>query len=294
MILLDNFDRNLIDTLKGCFKNCRECKIAVAYIRSSGLNPIINDLETVLNKGGKVKFLTSNQLGITEKEAIQSILDTGAEIKVYINPNKTFHPKAYIFKTNEINKYIIGSSNLSRSALFDGVEWNIFIDNSNPASSNIEESFDRIWDSIETKIVTIDNIELLFNTQTDFIIKEFTEREDMVTKASQITLSEIIEDNIIYPVTKRPDNKTTWEFNLSVNKVRNLLKKGDFILIARCDYESSNEIVFAIPSEHLNRHIFPYANQRRSPRYLFGINKRTLQFNWQNSIKMDGKPFVVS
>jgi hypothetical protein len=116
----------------------------------------------------------------------------------------------------------------------------------------------------------------------------------MVTKASHKTLNKILEENVIYPVSKRPDSKSTWEFNLSVNKVSMLLNKGGFFLIVRCDYESPSEIVFAIPSEHLNRHIFPYANQRQSTRYLFGINKRTLQFNWQNSIKMGGKPFIIS
>jgi HKD family nuclease len=294
MILLDNFDRNLIETLKSCFKNCRECKIAVAYIRSSGLNPIINDLETVLRKGGNVKLLTSNQLGITEKEAIQSLLDIGAEIKVYINYNKTFHPKAYIFKRNEINEYIIGSSNISRSALFDGIEFNLYFDNSYPASTQLEESFDRIWNSIETKIVTMKNIESLFNIKSNFTINEFTAREDTITETSQRTLKEIIDDNIIYPVSKRPDKTTTWKFNLSVNKVNRLLEKDSFILIARCDYESPGEIIFAIPSGHLTRHILPYANQGKSKKYYFEINKRTLQFNWQRSIKMDGKPFVVS
>jgi HKD family nuclease len=146
MILLDNFNTNLIETLRSCLRNCYECKIAVAYIRSSGLNPIINDFETILSKGGKVKILTSNQLGITEMEAIQSLLDAGIEIKVYINSTKTFHPKTYIFKGKIKNEYIIGSSNLSRSALFDDVEWNLYLDDSNPVSTQLEESFDRIWD----------------------------------------------------------------------------------------------------------------------------------------------------
>ena len=294
MILLNNHDKKLIDTFKGCLRGCSECKIAVAYIRNSGLNPIISDLEIILKKGGKVKILTSNQLGITEKDAIESLLDIGAEIRIFVSPNRIFHPKAYIFKGTTISDCIIGSSNLSRSALFNGVEWNLHFDSSNPVYSDLENNFDRIWDSSETQLVLKENLESFFDTDGEQIIKGFVEREDAVTTSSLRTLTEIMKKNVCYPVSKRPDGTTTWKFNLSFNKVGRLLNEDSFYVIIRCDYESPNEIVFAIPSEYLSFHIFPYANQRKSRRYLFEINKRTYQFNWQRSIKMDGKPFIVS
>lgn len=294
MILLNNHDKKLIDTFKGCLQVCSECKIAVAYIRNSGLNPIISDLEIILKKGGKVKILTSSQMGITEKDAIESLLDIGAEIKIFVNPNRTFHPKAYIFQGATISECIIGSSNLSRSALFDGVEWNLHFDSSNPVYSDLENNFDRVWHSSETQLVIRENLQSLFDTDNDQIIKRYIEREDAVAASSQQDLTEIIKENACYPVSKRPDGTTTWKFNLSVHKVDMFLKKDSFYVIVRCDYESPDEIIFAIPSEYLRMHIFPYANQRKSSRYLFEVNKRTFQFNWQRSIKMDGKPFIVS
>jgi HKD family nuclease len=293
MILLNNVDKKLIDTLRSCLRGCYECKIAVAYIRNSGLNPIMTDLENIIKKGGSVRILTSDQMGITEKEAIVSLLDVGAHVKLFANPNKIFHPKAYIFKGDNKGEFIIGSSNLSRSALFEGIEWNLYFDSSIPVSSHLEGNFDKIWHSNETQDVTKENIDSLFNTGSEEIVKNLAEREDAVRTILPSTLTEILEKNVCYSVSKRPDRTTTWKFNLAVNKVNKFLSRGSFYVIVRCDHESPNEIVFAIPSEHLSEHIFPYANQGKSPRYLFEIHKRTYQFNWQRSIKMDGKPFIV-
>jgi len=293
MILLNNNDRKLIDTLTLCMQNCYECRIAVAYVRNSGVNPIVGNIEQVIKRGGKVKLLTSNQMGITEPEAIESLLDIGVEVKVFNNPNKTFHPKAYIFIGTKKSEYIIGSSNLSRSALIDGIEWNIYLDNRDPNTSLIENEFDRIWCLGENQNINKENISMFFNQHIKDNITDFIKKEDTIPTSSN-TLQEILENYICYPVTKRPDNTNTWKFNLSVNKTNSLLRKNDFFVIVRCDYEYPDEVVFAIPPDYLRKNIFPYANQGNSTRYLFEVHKRTLQFNWQRSIKMDGKPFLIS
>ena len=293
MILLNNHDRKLIDALTICLQDCHECRIAVAYVRNSGVNPIIGNIEQVIKLGGKVKLLTSNQMGITELEAIESLLDIGVEVKVFVNPKKTFHPKAYIFKGAEKSEYIIGSTNLSRSALIDGIEWNLYFDNRNPNSSLIEDDFDRIWRSGENQNINKENIDTFFKAHDKDDFADFVEREDTVPTSSD-TLQDILDKSVSYPVTKRPDFTTTWKFNLSVNKVNRLLRENDFYVVVRCDYDAPDEIVFAIPSKYLSNNIFPYANQGNSSRYLFEVNKRTFQFNWQRSIKMDGKPFFIS
>lgn len=293
MILLNNNDRKLIDTLTNCLRSCYECRMAVAYVRNSGINPIIDDIEQVIKTGGKVKLLTSNQMGITEPEAIESLLDIGVEVKIFINAKRTFHPKAYIFNGSGKSEYIIGSPNLSRSALINGIEWNVYFDNLNPNSSLIESEFDRIWYSNESQNITQENINTFFNTHIKENIETFVKREDLVTTSPLSTLHDILKNNVCYPVTKRPDNTNTWKFQLYVNKVNQLSLKNEFIVIVRCDYETPHEIVFAIPSEYLIKNIFLYANQGNSSRYLFEINKNTFQFNWQRSIKMDGKPFLI-
>jgi len=294
MILLTNHDEKFINILKGCLRECLECKIAVAYIRNSGVNPIITALENLQKKGGKIKILTSDQMGITERDAIESLLEIGAEIKVFVDLKKVFHPKAYIFKGSKKSEYILGSSNISRSAFFDGVEWNLFFDSSNPVAADLDKNFERLWVSSDVQVVNKDNLQSFFNSNGDQITNSFAAKEDAVIPGSPKNLKELIAKNVIYPVTKRADNNSTWNYNLSVNKVNKLLNQGPFYVIIHCNFESDDEIIFAISSEHLKSQIFPYSNQGKSSRYLFEISKRTLQFNWQRSIKMDGKPFVIS
>ena len=107
------------------------------------------------------------------------------------------------------------------------------------------------------------------------------------------TLSELENSAVCYSVHKRQDRYATWNFNLSVNKINNLSLQGNFYAVFHCNYESPDEVIFAIPSSFLNGRIFPYAHQTNGSRYMINVNKTTYQFNWQRSIKMDGRPFIV-
>src|SRR5699024_3555468 len=81
-----------------------------------------------LHKGADVKILTGDYVYVTQPQALGKLLQlTGdhIEIRLWRSEGISFHPKAYIFKHREDGAIIIGSSNLSRSALTSGVEWNL-------------------------------------------------------------------------------------------------------------------------------------------------------------------------
>ena len=50
------------------------------------------------------------------------------EVRLWQSNGTSFHPKAYIFQFDDSGTLIVGSSNLSRSALTTGVEWNLSMD----------------------------------------------------------------------------------------------------------------------------------------------------------------------
>ena len=93
----------------------------------SGIKLILDDLKRVLNQGTKINIITSDYMQITEPNALYLLLGEleKAEIKIFGDKRISFHPKTYIFEYAE-NKgeIIIGSSNLSKSALINGIEWN--------------------------------------------------------------------------------------------------------------------------------------------------------------------------
>jgi superfamily II DNA or RNA helicase/diadenosine tetraphosphate (Ap4A) HIT family hydrolase len=105
----------------------QEVDIAVAFTRDSGFRQIKSRLQEVLDRGGKIRFLTGDYLDITEPDALKSLLDLTGDVerRVYQVHGNSFHPKAYIFRNDQGEGVaIVGSSNLSDMALTKGVEWN--------------------------------------------------------------------------------------------------------------------------------------------------------------------------
>ena len=111
----------------GNLDRAKDVDILSSFILLSGVKLIFSHLQDLLNRGGRVRFLTGDYLNITDPIALRCLLDLDGdtELRVFHKSNISFHPKAYIFYFNDENVITyIGSSNLSESALDRGVEWN--------------------------------------------------------------------------------------------------------------------------------------------------------------------------
>jgi len=97
----------------------------VSFLMESGVRMILDDLEQALKRGVKIRILTGNYLGITQPEALCLIKDRlgdRVDLRFYNEKERSFHPKAYIFRRKDLGEIYIGSSNVSRSALTSGIE----------------------------------------------------------------------------------------------------------------------------------------------------------------------------
>lgn len=111
-----------------------QADLAVAFIKTTGLRLLLPDLESLVDAGHlrRVRVLTSDYLDITDPEALRLLLllqERGAEVRVYTTKHGSFHLKAYLFAKLEQQLLVagtafVGSSNISRQALKDGLEWN--------------------------------------------------------------------------------------------------------------------------------------------------------------------------
>ncbi|OZU89633.1 DNA helicase [Virgibacillus indicus] len=102
--------------------------ILTSFIMKSGVDVIFDVLQERLKDGADVKILTGDYLYVTQPKALQRLLDLlgdNLEIRLWRSNGISFHPKTYIFKHREEGAIIVGSSNLSLSALTGGIEWNL-------------------------------------------------------------------------------------------------------------------------------------------------------------------------
>ncbi len=105
----------------------KKIDIIVAFLMESGVRLLVEDLYEAANNGTSIRLLCGNYLNITQPHALYLLKDClgdKIDLRFYNVPNKSFHPKAYIFEYEDYSDIYIGSSNVSRSALTSGIEWN--------------------------------------------------------------------------------------------------------------------------------------------------------------------------
>ncbi len=114
-----------------------EIELAVSFIKQTGLRLLFPALEEALTERKcRLRIITSDYLDITDPEALAMLMllkERDADVRVYASAGQSFHMKAYIVVRSARDRPLegcafIGSSNISRSALTDGLEWNYRID----------------------------------------------------------------------------------------------------------------------------------------------------------------------
>lgn len=98
-----------------------------AFIKWHGLRIVEEPLRSLVARGGRVRVITTTYMGATDRRALDALVGLGAEVKVSYETRTTrLHAKAWIFhRATAYSTAYVGSSNLSRSAMVDGLEWNV-------------------------------------------------------------------------------------------------------------------------------------------------------------------------
>ena len=175
--------------LKQSFKTATTIDIIVSFLMESGVKLLLQDLKEALNRGVKIRILTGNYLKITQPQALyllKSELKDKVDLRFYNNPNKSFHPKAYMFHNPIDSEIYIGSSNISRGALTSSIEWNYRF-----LKSTAPNDFKVFYDTFED----------LFNNHsliiTDEVLKDYSKQWTRPNIYKDIEKEESKEDNVI-------------------------------------------------------------------------------------------------
>lgn len=118
-----------------------EILLMVAYVREKGVNMILDCL-----KGKPTKVLCSFDMGITQLSGVRKLIDQGAEVRVYRSTTGTFHPKVWLFKSRDRWQALVGSANLTSSALTSNVEVSALLGEQDDIDGAVK-LFHYLWES---------------------------------------------------------------------------------------------------------------------------------------------------
>lgn len=131
---------------------CDRFFISVAFITMSGITPLLQTFRELEKRNIPGKILTTNYLNFSEPQALEKLASLhNIEVKMYHTEQtgEGFHTKGYIFQKEEIYRIIVGSSNLTLSALTKNKEWNTKIVSTEKGeyTQEIVKEFQDFWES---------------------------------------------------------------------------------------------------------------------------------------------------
>lgn len=126
--------------------------LLVAFVMWPGLRVLEAELRGLKERGVPFRVVTTTYLGGTEREALDRMVrDFGAQVRVQYDARRArLHAKAWLFRRRSgFDTAYVGSSNLSRAALLDGIEWNVRL-SSRATPSLLDKfagTFETYWNS---------------------------------------------------------------------------------------------------------------------------------------------------
>lgn len=249
-------------------RHCDAFYISVAFITEGGLAPLKQVLAELRDKGIPGKILTTSYLTFTEPKALKTLADlSNVEVRVYDSTDEGatgFHTKGYIFKEEEIYRFIVGSSNMTASAFSVNKEWNTKLVSTSDGEllKQMMTEFDALWNSEHTYSVE------------DFI-EDYELRYKLIKEQKKNAAKEQTVDLQAY---KLKPNKMQARF---VNNFRKLLESNEHrgLLVSSCGSGKTYASAFALRETRQKKVLFLVHREQiakqalKSYKRVFGSNR---------------------
>ncbi|HEY4368681.1 MAG TPA: DUF3427 domain-containing protein [Steroidobacteraceae bacterium] len=144
--------------------------IVMAFVRFSGIRPMLDALVRHCRNGRPLRILTTTYTGSTEARALDALAELGAQVRVSYDTTATrLHAKGWLFHRNSgFSTAYIGSSNLTHSAQHDGLEWNVRVSGArNPdVIDKMTAVFESYWNSSDFETYNRDEFQSRLDAQS--------------------------------------------------------------------------------------------------------------------------------
>ena len=249
-------------------RHCDAFYISVAFITEGGLASLKQVLAELRDKGIPGKILTTSYLTFTEPKALKTLANlSNVEVRVYDSTDEGavgFHTKGYVFKEEDIYRFIVGSSNMTASAFSVNKEWNTKLVSTSDGEllKQMMTEFEALWNSEHTYAVE-DFIE-------DYEVKYKLIKEQKKNAAKEQTVD--------LQAYKLKPNKMQARF---VNNFRNLLESNEHrgLLVSSCGSGKTYASAFALRETRQKKVLFLVHREQiakqalKSYKRVFGSNR---------------------
>lgn len=160
-LIINDAERGLkvVTEIEAALDSCEEFAVSVAFITVSGIAPLMQLLPRLARKGVRGRILTTDYLRFTEPAALRKLMALpNIELRIFRTDEgrgEGFHAKGYLFRSGELCRIIVGSSNLTQAALTTTREWNLNLltRETGEVAQTIRAEFDLLWSRPESRRV---------------------------------------------------------------------------------------------------------------------------------------------
>ena len=140
--LLSNLNYPVGNIINQELQNANSAKMAVAFLKYSGVKVIEQSLNDCLKNNGNIEIIAGLDFKTTDPQAMSYFIQLQKQVsnlKFYRYGDKSenntriiFHPKIYLFERGRETTGIVGSTNLTRGGLLTNFEVNVIIKEKQP------------------------------------------------------------------------------------------------------------------------------------------------------------------
>jgi len=206
-LITNQKSNTFFEEITSSLESCNKFYFSVAFINYSGLQLLLDLFSLLENNNVNGRIITSTYLNFTDIKSLRK-LNTfrNIETKIYIaDKYKGFHTKGYIFEYDDYLKIIVGSSNITQSALKTNVEWNIKYITKNKSEGfavEIINEFNQLWE------LTNDINEEFLNQYESFLneVEQFVRLENKIFENRIVLKENSMQKKALFNLQKLREN----------------------------------------------------------------------------------------
>lgn len=179
-LFLTNYSKiSFLDQIKESLRQCKAFYFSVSFIKKAGLVLIEKELQEALERGACGRIITSTYQNFTDIDSLNTFLNWTQKydnLECHLDfecfGENGYHTKGYLFELDDKVQIIVGSSNITRYALKNNIEWNVSLISKESLETydSAMTEFESLW---ENTLVLDEKLIDLYRFKLDYAIEKW-------------------------------------------------------------------------------------------------------------------------